>query len=539
MGFGGRQLVPALLLGLPLAGPALCEPRAERADAIGTTAPVSWRLSGQELIGDTRPGVRTPGAIDPAQLVAELAGNDRKEARAAFGTKLENGLELTLSATHMANDRTHAFSYGLANTDPIARAFDYDRSTKIDAKAGFAAFKVTATHSERNRGLGSHFGALFTDPTSTSIDKNTLVDFAHSTRLRQFAVKTRVFHGSYAFRGDQLYPSELYVDTAQSDWWGTEVKASGNVLGRHKVLLGTDYQRNEREANRATGADPYARHHTGQSETLGFLVEDEYALHPKLGLTGGLRYDYATIEPSPHVSPRAGLTYKAGPQTTAKLRYTQAVRNPTVYGSSYSRTALQMGSGDLRAERVRSAEAAVEHWLGASVTVTGTVFSNRTDGAIRQVTDAATGLVLLQNQPEFEARGAELTAEARAVDNTTLRASYMLQSVDSAAGVAAAPRDVARLTVSGPVLKSGVTAALETQYTTTRHSALGDAGGVGLTNFTLRYRMNTAPVELSASAYNLLDRRYGDPITGDRGTPPGDPFELGGRTVGLKAVMWL
>jgi outer membrane receptor protein involved in Fe transport len=111
--------------------------------------------------------------------------------------------------------------------------------------------------------------------------------------------------------------------------------------------------------------------------------------------------------------------------------------------------------------------------------------------------------------------------------------------VDSAAGIAAAPRDVARLSLSGPVLKSGVTAALETQYTSARHTALGEVGGFGLANLTLRYRMNTAPVELSASAYNLLDQRYGDPIDADRGTPPGDPFELGGRTVGLKAVLWL
>jgi iron complex outermembrane receptor protein len=502
-----------------------------------TTVADSWRVSRQDLISDTRPGARNPGAIDSARLAAELAGKD--EARAAFGTKLENGLELAVSATHMVNDRTQAFSYGLENTDPIARAFDYDRSTRIDAKAGLAAFKVTATHSERNKGvLTSQFGALFADPTNSSIDTSTLVDFAHSTRARQFAVTTRVFHGSYAFRGDQLYPAELYVDTAQGDWWGTELKVSGNVFGRHRVLLATDYQRNEREANRGTGADLYARHQTGQSEALGFLIQDEYTWLPKLALTGGVRYDYASIEPSAHVSPRLGLTYTAGPQTTAKLRYRHAVRNPTVYGSSYSFTALQMGSGKLRAERLRSAEAALEHRSGSSLKLTGTVFSNRTDGAIRQVTDAATGLALLQNQSEFEARGAELAAEARVI-GTTVSASYMLQSVDSSAGIAAAPRDVARLTFSRAVPNSRVTAALETQYTTARHTALGEVGGFGVTNLTFRYRMNTAPVELSASAYNLLDRRYGDPINGDRGTPPGDPFELGGRTVGLNAVLWL
>jgi hypothetical protein len=131
VGFGGRQLVLALLLGLPLARPALCEPPAEdqgtAAAAVGKREPGAWHQSGQDLIGDARPRARSPGSIDPAQLAAELARKDGKDLRAAFGTKLENGLELALSATHRANDQTHAFSYGLADTDPVARAFDYDR----------------------------------------------------------------------------------------------------------------------------------------------------------------------------------------------------------------------------------------------------------------------------------------------------------------------------------------------------------------------------------------------------------------------------
>jgi iron complex outermembrane receptor protein len=524
-------------------GPALCEPLPEDpaggADVIGRADPDFWRRGGHHgLTGDTRPATPRTGATDPVQLAAELARNDGTQTRAAFGTKLENGLELALSATHVTSDRTHTFSYGLTKSDAVARAFDYDRSTKIDGKAGFGAFKMTAAHSERNQGvLGSHFGAVFADPTS-SLDKNTLVDFAHSTRVRQFGVTTRVFHGSYAFRGDQLYPAELYVDTAESEWWGTQLKASGNVFGKHRLLVVADYQRNEREANRDTGAEPYARHQGRQAESLGFLLEDEYAWRPTVALTGGARYDFATIEPTAHVSPRFGLTYKPGPLTTAKLRYVHALRNPTAYGSSYAFTALPMGS-ELRAERVRSAEAVLELAPAKDVLLTSTVYSSRTDGAIRQVTDAATGMVLLQNEPRFEAHGVELAAEARPIAQTKVRASYTLQAVDSPPGFARAPRDVAHVTVSGPVPSSRLTAAFETHYTTSRHTAFGEVGGLGLTNLTLRYRVQSVPVELSASAYNLLDRQYGDPITGERGTPPGDPFELGGRTIGLKAVLWL
>jgi iron complex outermembrane receptor protein len=114
-----------------------------------------------------------------------------------------------------------------------------------------------------------------------------------------------------------------------------------------------------------------------------------------------------------------------------------------------------------------------------------------------------------------------------------------LQSVASAHGIGKAPRDVARLNLSGPLPGARVTAAVETQYTASRETSLGEVGGLGVANLTLRYRARSVPVELSAWTYNLFDRRYADPIGFDRGMAPGDPFEQGGRTVGLQAVLWL
>ena len=77
--------------------------------------------------------------------------------------------------------------------------------------------------------------------------------------------------------------------------------------------------------------------------------------------------------------------------------------------------------------------------------------------------------------------------------------------------------------MSVPLIKEKVFAGLEFQYTSRRRTvyttpigdtvAGGDAAGFGVVNFTLFSRNLVKNLEFSASVYNVLDHKYGDPAT--------------------------
>ena len=178
-----------------------------------------------------------------------------------------------------------------------------------------------------------------------------------------------------------------------------------------------------------------------------------------------MRYDHSTAHSNDNVSPRLAAIYSATPSTTAKLLYGRAFRNPNAYESFYSFPDLQIGDADLRPERIRTTEAVVEHEAVLGLKLTGVVFASTIDGLIQQVTDPATGLLQFRNQPSFDTRGFEVEGEQRYVSGHKIRTSYTRQDVDASAGLANAPRHLAKLNVSGPVWTERLTGGVEVQDT--------------------------------------------------------------------------
>jgi iron complex outermembrane receptor protein len=127
-------------------------------------------------------------------------------------------------------------------------------------------------------------------------------------------------------------------------------------------------------------------------------------------------------------------------------------------------------------------------------------------------------------------KGVELALEAFWPSGIRSRASYSFQDTrDNAVGwdVPDSPNNLLKFNLSVPLLKDKVFAGLEYQYTSNRrslHNATDpsgqpitvqgeDAGGFGIVNLTLFSQNFVKNLEFSASVYNVLDSRYGDPAS--------------------------
>ena len=96
------------------------------------------------------------------------------------------------------------------------------------------------------------------------------------------------------------------------------------------------------------------------------------------------------------------------------------------------------------------------------------------------------------------------------------------------------PHSLVKLNLAAPVWHDHLTAGLEIQYTGPRLTLAGDtAGGYTVVNLTLTTRQLWKRFELSASVYNLADRKYSDPGTGNMVQ---DQIEQDGRVFRLKAT---
>jgi iron complex outermembrane receptor protein len=407
-----------------------------------------------------------------------------------------------------------------ADNNGIAASLDGDRYQSFLGKIAYAGVTLMTGYSMRHKDVPTApYSTVFNDPNMVVSDGSAFADLGYYGELgRSWDLSAHVFHGRYTYEGIYPYagvPVILNKDTAEGNWWGTEVRVLGR-FEKHKVVAGVEYQDNYRQDQTNFDMEPYTLYLDDRrsSKREGVYVQDEITLGKGLLLNAGVRNDYYSNAGSA-VNPRLGLIWSPADTTALKFLYGTAFRAPNVYELYYASGVTQKANPGLKPEKVATYEFVVEHSPRQDLRLTADVYRNKISDNITQITDPADGLLVFINAGQVDARGVELEAERLWDGGTRLRTSYAWQiSRDEPTGaeLVNSPKHLAKLNYSVPVWHEGLRTGLELQYTGSRKTlAGGTAGGHTLTNLTLLGERLAGNLELSASIYNLFDIRYADP----------------------------
>jgi iron complex outermembrane receptor protein len=325
-----------------------------------------------------------------------------------------------------------------------------------------------------------------------------------------------------------------------------EVRYLTTRFERQKITVGAEYQKNGKQNQANFDVEPYFSYldDSRNSETLGLYIQDEIRFSDQLILNAGIRYDNNRIDAGNNnqiknsiVNPRLALIYSAQPETTLKLIYGTAYRNPNAYELYYGQVLDYLPSTDLQPEEIATYEFNAEHFVNNNFRLITAVFLNDTKNLIGINSDPATGDLFFDNFGEVQALGAEIEAEYVSNNELRLRTSYSYvntEDKDTGNELINSPNSMVRLNLSAPVLRNKADGALEFRYMSERATEAGAiAGGYGITNITLSSKEIYKRLVLSASLYNLFDRQYFDPVS-DEHTQ--DSIEQDGRTFRVKAT---
>ena len=136
------------------------------------------------------------------------------------------------------------------------------------------------------------------------------------------------------------------------------------------------------------------------------------------------------------------------------------------------------------------------------------------------MTDPVDGLFVFENVESIDAIGAEVEFEGKTATGWTGRVGYTTQRsheqpVDLGV-LTNSPQHMAKVSAIAPLLDERVFAGVEGLYVSGRRTLMdSQADGFFLTNLTLSSAALLSGWDVSVSAYNLFDQRYGDPGSGE------------------------
>lgn len=488
---------------------------------------------------------RDIGGVQVSGSTGSANAPNAREGRVTWGKRAENGAEWLLSASvddSPGRDLYLAEFNQPGVSDGVARGMDFDRAKRLFAKGSFGEFGLTFGYVDRTKGTPTApYDQSFNDPRSRTIDTRQMFNGTWQHAVDDTTdVSARVYWGRYVSQGNYTYnppPAGINRDVFDTAWYGTELKLETRRIERHTLVIGTELQRDYRDEMLNFDTLPYVSYLNDRrnNNRVGLYVQDQFLLHRDWVLDTGLRYDHTSFAPG-IFSPRVGLIWHAAPKTTFKAIYGMAYRAPNDYELHYQTSAPggQQVTAGLSAERIRTYETVLEQQVAVGGKATLSVFENNVSNLISQSQDPNTGLLYFSNVARVRTRGAELGYEQNWPGGTRLRTSYSFQrseDIDTGQTLSNSPRHMLKINATAPLWRDDWRAGLEAQYISNRLTTAGAVGGYWIANLTLVAARLAPNLEMAASVYNVLDRRYADPVGPEQ---PQSSIQQDGRTFRLK-----
>ncbi|MGZ4825478.1 MAG: TonB-dependent receptor plug domain-containing protein, partial [Terriglobales bacterium] len=361
---------------------------------------------------------RKPPIATKLELSTEAASDFTRKARITVGTPgLLNGALFSASvyrADGAASLYFPEFDSPTTNNG-VANGVDGDRYAHAMAVVEWKHFTFQGLIGTRTKTVPTAaFETIFNDSGTRTTDSRAFADVLYQ---RDFAsglqLLSRWFYDRYVYSGTYAYNEDagrvLNYDSAHGDWVGSEVQVSHPLGHSHTLTSGVDFRYNIRQAqlNRWSYDPTPVLDDRRNSSVVAVYAEDEWRLHPRFSLTGGLRLDHYSSVHATALSPRFAVIFR--PDGTTKIRYTygHAFRAPNSYELYYADTVSQEPNPNLRPETINSHNIAIERALTPELRVSAETFLNDVDDLIDTHIDPSNRLLQFVNTYSSRTKGLE------------------------------------------------------------------------------------------------------------------------------------
>lgn len=469
------------------------------------------------------------------EVSGRFASFGTDQERASFGRHFDNGLEMLISATRYDSEGENNLHFPDINSTTTHPAFD--SAGRLFGKFSWQHFTLETGYSRRKKGLPiGYFNTVFNDPRNQNIDQHLFVNLTYDNQIAEhLGFYARAYHGRYDYPGNwanALDDGSIIVqkELGLGRWWGSEVRLTSTHLAGHKLMLGGEFQDNYRlsdqfvQIERQNAAIIGFQPTTTPGVEAGFMqatnrygiyFQDEIMLTGSVTLNAGLRYDHLNYA-GDAINPRLALIVKPWNKMTFKLLYGSSFRAPTA-NELYYMDPGYIPNTMLKPEKIKTYESILEYQYDRSLRLTAVGFHYQIDNLITLATtpDDKNQYV---NAGMNKAWGAEFETEKLWEYGTRLRASYTwvnAYDISTNLQLPNSPSNLFKLNLSTPLLAHSFRAGVEAQYTSSRlaRDNITRAAGYPMFNLSLTsdeklFTGSLKGLEISASIYNLLDRKY-------------------------------
>jgi outer membrane receptor for ferrienterochelin and colicins len=489
---------------------------------------------------------RTAKQVKNWELSFQAGSFGTYEGRATYGHQF-HGVGMLLSGTFYDSKGQTLFFPEFntpANNNGITSNTDYESYEHILATLTFHGFTLQGLFSRRDKGVPTaYFGGEFNDPGDFNIDTHQYLNLGYQHSIGKWQVDAHTSYDQARLQGPvpeapAIAGEPIALDTYsfRGNWWTGDVKVSRDLFERNHITLGSEIRDNLRQ-DQGDHLNPPNTFTADLNTSLiaALYAQDEFGITSRLTLNAGVRYDhYSTFGGT--TNPRLALIYRPAEKTTLKLLYGNAFSAPDVWEITPDFGSFYDDNLKLEPERIQSLEARVEQQLGRYMQLSSGVYRNRISDLISLVLIPSDEDFQYQNAGNAEAVGMDVEFSGRTPSGVQGKASFdYVDAFNDSSGhpeLDNSPRHMAKLNLTVPLINKALFAGVDGQFMGRRLTLLRNSlGSYQVFNVTLLGHTIGKHLDVAASAFNVLDKKYFDP---GRPEDPEDAIQQDRRSIRIK-----
>jgi iron complex outermembrane receptor protein len=316
----------------------------------------------------TKSAESSPGT----RLDLTVGSLETQRATASVGHVFDSGNEVHVSASgYRSNGNSHLYSPEFevpGVSDGVFVNGDNDRSMGFMASSSIGRLRISSAFVDRAKRIPTgSFSSVFGDRRARTVDRRGYADAAYAGPFRgRWTGVARAAVDYYGYAGTYPFESGTGGTVVQEDG-ARSLQASGELTGNRRgtrdvLTLGVELRRSLFSQQLTTILDGTLVDQRHPSTTLGVYAQDQLTIRPWLLLTAGARLDHDSAFGS-SLTPRTGLVFLPGGESTLKLLYGGAFRAPNSY-ELYYYTTMQDEGLSLEPETIKTSEVVWEQNVG-------------------------------------------------------------------------------------------------------------------------------------------------------------------------------
>ncbi|MBS1153792.1 MAG: TonB-dependent receptor, partial [Myxococcaceae bacterium] len=219
----------------------------------------------------------------------------------------------------------------------VVNGLDGERSIGAALRAKAGGFTLSAKWNQRRKEVpNSALGATFGVPGTKYVDVRGFAELRYDKDFGRVSFGARLSYDASRFRGvyaiaETGEPIRYDEDIGGGDWLGLELRTRIRLFHQNFLTVGFEGQGSQVFQNSyAADTAPLPTDVRQRLLLSGYLL-DEWRIHPRLFIQGGVRVDkYLDLTTVP-ISPRLGIVARPYQRGLTKLVAGQAFRAPNIY----------------------------------------------------------------------------------------------------------------------------------------------------------------------------------------------------------------